>query len=68
MNHRRGFHNHKEGPYYDLLLIESAYKRVKADTTIADQRSFLCPGLGWCGVAAPIVPWSHDPLLSRSRP
>ena len=38
---------------------------VKADTTMADQRWFLCPGLGWCGVAAPIVPWSHDgPLYS----
>ena len=20
-----GFHNHREGPYYDLLLVESAY-------------------------------------------
>ena len=38
---------------------------VKADTTMADQRWFLWPGLGWCGVAAPIVPWSHDgPLYS----
>ena len=41
---------------------------VKADTTIADQRWFLCPGLGWCGVAAPIVPWSHDPLLYTPLP
>ena len=42
--------------FTDLFVCSSS---VKADTTMADQRWFLCPGLGWCGCPyCPLVTWS----------